>query len=88
MYIYNFLLYTDYLIHTEIHKGNAVDVILFDMSKTFDSIRHASLLNKLTSNFRIVGKLHSWIKAFLTNHTQSVKIYTRISESTNVSIVV
>ena len=43
----------------------------------------ASLLNKLTANFGIVSKLHSWIKAFLTNCTQSVKINNHISESTN-----
>ena len=60
------LLYTDHLIHIEIHKGHAVDVILFNMSKAFDTVPHASLLNKLTSNLGTVGKLHSWIKAFLT----------------------
>ena len=78
------LLYTDHLIHTEIHKGNAVNVILFDISKAFDTVPHASLLNKLTSNFGIAGK-HSWIKAFPTNRTQSVKIYNHISGSTNVT---
>ena len=31
------LFYNDHLIHTEIHKGNVVDVILFDISKAFDS---------------------------------------------------
>ena len=47
--------------------------ILFDMFKAFDTVPHASLLNKLTSNFGIAGKFRSWIKAFLTNRTQSVK---------------
>ena len=80
------LLYTDHLIHTEIHKGNAVYVILFDTSKVFDTIPHVSLLNKLMSNFGIVGKLHSWIKAFLTNGTQSITSYNHINGSTNVTI--
>ena len=44
-----------------------------------------TLLNKLTSNCGIAGKLHSWIKAFLTNGTQSVKIYNHISGPTNVT---
>ena len=79
------LIYTDHLFHAEIHKGNAVDVILFDISKAFETVPHASLLNKLTSNFGIAGKLHSWIKAFLTNLTQSVKIYNYVSGSTNVT---
>ena len=79
------LLYTDHLIHNKIHKGNAVDVILFDISKAFDTVPHASLINKLTSNFGIAGKLHSWIKAFLTNRTQSVKIFNHINGSTNVT---
>ena len=79
------LLNSNHLIHTEIHKGNAVDIILFDISKAFDTVPHTSLLNKLTSNFGIVGKLHSWIKAFLTNHTQSIKIYNHINGSANVT---
>ena len=79
------LLYTDHLIHNEIHKGNAVHVILFDISTAFDTVPHASLLNKLTYNFRIASKLHSWIKTFLTNRTQSVKIYNHIGGSTNVT---
>ena len=45
--------------HTEIHKHNAVDVILFDISKAFDIVPSVSLLNKITFNFGIVGKLHS-----------------------------
>ena len=46
-------------------------------------IPHASLPNKLTFNFGIAGKLHSWIKAFLTNRMQSMKIYNQINGSTN-----
>ena len=79
------MLCTDHLFHTEIHKGNAVCVILFDISKTFDTVLHASLLNKLTSTFGIASKLHLWIKTLLTNRTQSVKIYNHISGSTNVT---
>ena len=68
------LLFTDHLIHKELNSGNCVDTILFDISKAFDTVPHSSLLQTLTSSFGIVGKLHAWIKAFLTNRTQSVKI--------------
>ena len=68
------LLYTDYLIHNEVNCGNAVDMILFDISKAFDTVPHSCLLNKLTNTFGIKGKLLSWIKAFLIDRMQSVKI--------------
>jgi hypothetical protein len=68
------LLYTDFLIHNEISNGNTVDLILFDISKAFDSVPHSSLLFKLSNVFGITGKLHSWLKAFLTDRTQAVKL--------------
>jgi hypothetical protein len=79
------LLYTDHLIHKEINCGNAADVILFDVSKAFDTVPHSLLLDKLTANFGVVGKLHAWIKAFLTSRTQAVKLSHIVSQATPVA---
>jgi hypothetical protein len=68
------LIYTDHLIHAEIEKGNAVDVIFFDISKAFDTVPHTTLLLKLSTTFGITGSLLSWVRAFLIDRTQSVKI--------------
>ena len=45
--------------------NNAVNVILFDISKAFNTVPHSCLLNKLTNSFSTTGNLLSWIKAFV-----------------------
>ena len=63
-------------------------MIFFDISKAFDTVPHSTLLNKLFNNFGIglVGKLHAWIKAFLCDRTQCVKIASNtISQSSKVT---
>ena len=49
------------------------DVVLLDFSKAFDSVPHQRLLMKF-DYYGIRGNMLKWIKAFLTNHSQSVSI--------------
>ena len=56
-----------------IERGEAFDVIYTDFSKAFDSVAHERLLKKLKS-IGITGNLLSWIKSFLKNRTQCVKV--------------
>ena len=56
------------------------DVILLDFSKAFDSVPHGRLLAKLDF-YGIRGKTLSWIKAFLSNRTQSVSVNGVLSSS-------
>ena len=56
---------------TSLDSGNSTDV---DFAKAFDSVSHSKLLHKLKS-YNIFGKLHSWIAAWLTGQSQSVKIH-------------
>ena len=72
------LLITDHLINKELSTGNAVDVVFFDVSKAFDTIPHSTLRHKISNLFGEVRKLHAWLKSFLTGHTQSVKINSKI----------
>jgi len=47
------------------------DVIYVDFKKAFDSVSHEKLLAKLAA-YGIGGKLHAWIKAFLSDRKQRV----------------
>ena len=50
-----------------------VDIILIDFRKAFDTVPHCRLLNKL-SHYGIQGKVHDWIKVWLTRRVQRVVI--------------
>ena len=51
----------------------STDIIYIDFAKPFDSISHPKLILKLKS-YGVRGKLLSWITAWLSDRTQSVKI--------------
>ena len=77
------LFITDHLIYKELSTGNAVDVVFFDVSKAFDTVTvpRSALLQKIANLFRVVGKLHAWLKSFLRGRTQSVKINSKINSN-------
>ena len=54
-------------------NGKDVDVIYLDFCKAFDKVPHRRLLKKLWA-YGIRGKLHVWIKEFLSNRTQKVGV--------------
>ena len=56
-----------------IDEGEPVDVIFTDFAKAFDSIPHKRLLVKLQS-YGIHGKLVEWIRSFLSNRRQRVRV--------------
>ena len=56
-----------------IDEGSPFDVIYLDFSKAFDSVPHGRLLEKLKS-YGVVGNLLNWIKSFLTDRSQTVKV--------------
>ena len=63
-----------------ISAGGVVDTIYFDFAKAFDSVPHQRLLMKLRS-YGLDSYILDWIKDFLTNRTQIVKINDIKSES-------
>ena len=67
------LLVSDALISKNVDLGHSVDIILFDMSKAFDVVSHKLLLHKL-EKLGLGGILLSWIKSFLENRFQRVRI--------------
>ena len=61
-------IWTEALMH-----GIPVDVLFLDFSKAFDSVPHQRLLKQVES-FGITGKASAWIRAFLANRTQKVRV--------------
>ena len=56
-----------------IDDGNDVDVIYFDFCKAFDKVPHKRLLKKMYG-CGIRGKVHSWVKEFLSQREQRVTV--------------
>jgi len=66
-----------------INNLHCVDVAYIDFSKAFDSVCHSKLIYKLES-FGFGGKLLAWIKGYLTNRTQCVKVGNSLSSLASV----
>lgn len=75
----NLILYSDY-ISDALANSRQVDSIYLDFAKAFDSVDHAILIHKLI-NFGISGNLLNWIKSYLQERTQIVRIRGNESES-------
>lgn len=65
-------------------KRNSVDIIFIDFCKAFDTVVHSKLLSKL-SNAGIKNTNLNWIKNFLLNRTQRVKVGPQLSRKIPVS---
>jgi len=66
-----------------INNSYNVDVAYIDFSKAFDSVCHSKLIHKLES-FGFGGKLLAWIKCYLSNRSQRVKVGNSFSSFTSV----
>ena len=60
-------------------QGTDVDVIYLDFRKAFDKVPHKRLLKKLWA-YGIRGRICAWIKDFLTDRKQYVKVDGKSSE--------
>ena len=56
-----------------VDKGLAVDAVFFDYSKAFDSVPHSVLLSRLEAS-GVAGSLLTWVKNFLSDRQQKVKV--------------
>ena len=56
-----------------LNSGDEVDTIYLDYAKAFDKVDHKVLLAKLPK-YGLKGKVHAWIKEFLTNRQQTVVV--------------
>ena len=66
-----------------VEKGKEIRVVFLDISKAFDRVWHAGLLNKLQGS-GIRGRLLQWLKDYLTDRQQRVTINGAKSEWGNI----
>ena len=68
------LIYLMHAIHEAIDSGNcSVRIFFADFTKGFDLIDHSVLLDELNS-FNIDQTLFFWVRSFLTNRIQAVRV--------------
>ena len=66
-------------IGAQLDSERQTDVIYLDMSKAFDKVDHAKLLDRLFQ-FGIAGSLHDWFKSYLRDRKQRVTVLGATSE--------
>ena len=65
---------------TEIlEQGGSIDCIYLDFAKAFDTVPHQRLLKKLSA-YGIRGNILGWIRSFLSNRQQKVKVGSSCSD--------
>ena len=62
-----------------IEEQGYIDVIYTDFAKAFEAVPHKRLMRKVKS-YGFKGDLLNWIKSFLTNRRQQVKVGGSISD--------
>ena len=67
-------------IHLSLSHGEATALILLDLSATFDTIDHTSLLSCLLDWFGVGGFALKWFSSYLMEHFQAVKIGSTLSD--------
>ena len=58
-------------------------MVYLDFRKAFDSVPYERLLSKLVM-YGITGGIHSWVKSFLYDRTQRVRVGMKFSSSADV----
>ncbi|GFS02075.1 reverse transcriptase-like protein [Elysia marginata] len=61
--------------------GNITVLTLLDLSAAFDTIDHAILFERLSTNIGLGGNVLAWFKSYLSGRTQSVKIDEHTSDN-------
>ena len=66
-------------------KGRVTALTLLDLSAAFDTIDHHILVNRLEQQFSITGRPLQWLKSYLSDRFQRVKINNSLSSSARLS---
>ena len=78
----NLIKFTDKITRI-LDEGKCADVFYLNFAKAFDKVPHGRLLTKMKSK-GINGKVHEWIKSWLSGRTQAVRVNTSKSEPSEV----
>ena len=61
-------------------KNNATVLVMLDLSAAFDTIDHATLINRLENLFGLAEKPLTWVKSYLSDRYQTVYIDGKLSK--------
>ena len=53
-------------------SGDLADLALLDLSATFDTVDHETLLHRLKKSYGLGGRVHDWFQSYLSGRFQSV----------------
>ena len=67
-------------VHLSFSRGEPTALVLQDLSGTFDTIDHSTLLSCLHILFGVGGSVLKWFTSYLTDHYQSIKIGSTLSD--------
>ena len=67
-------------IHLSLSRGEATALVLLDLSAALDTIDHSTLRSCLLDWFGVGGSAIKWFSCYLTEHFQSVKIGSTLSD--------
>ena len=73
------LLYLTHKLYSALNTGQDFTAIFLDISKYFDKIWHDGLIEKCKIQYNISGQLLQWIKSYLSNRTQKVRVGNSLS---------
>ena len=67
-------------VHLSLSRGEPTALVLQDLSATFDTIDHSTLLSYLRSMFGVGGSVLKWFTSYLTECYQSIEIGSTLSD--------
>ena len=66
--------------------GRSTLLVSLDLSAAFDTIDHDVLLSRLNHSFGVAGVAHLWIKTYLSDRSQFVRIGSHTSQPVTCNI--
>ena len=79
------LMYLNHNLYKQLDEGRDMTAVFLDISKYFDKIWHDGLLYKCKNDFFLSGKLLLWLKSYLANRTQRVRVGDALSVTKTVN---
>ena len=67
-------------VHLSLSRGEPTALVLLDLSAAFDTIDQSTLLSCLCIWFGVGGSVLKWFTSYLTDHYQSIKIGSTLSD--------
>ena len=75
------LVYLSHQLYSALNENKDFTAIFLDISKYFDKIWHEGLIAKCEIQYKISGNLLTWLKSYLRNRSQVVRVGSSVSAS-------